>query len=70
MGKSLKIGSFIPVNLLNNPQASCSLVNFDFLLLHNAHFNKSTILSFLVLANLGFYFLYFFYTLKSKIALF
>ena len=70
MGKSLKIGSFIPVNLLNNPQASCSLVKLRFLLLHNAQFDKNTILSFLVLTNLGFYFLYFFYTLKTKIALF
>ena len=30
MGKSLKIGSFIPVNLLNNPQASYSLVKLRF----------------------------------------
>ena len=30
MSKSLKIGTFIPVNLLNNPLSSCSLRNFDF----------------------------------------
>ena len=49
--------------LLNNPLASCSLSNFDFLLLHTKHFDKSIILHFLVLATLGFllsvFFLYF-----------
>ena len=34
---------FIP-KLINNPLASCSLINFDFLLSHTAHFDKSIIL--------------------------
>ena len=38
-----KIGSFVPSKLLNNPLASCSLINFDFLLLHTAYFDKSII---------------------------
>ena len=46
MGKSLRIGTFIPANLLNNPLASSSLINFDFLLSHTAHFDKSIILPF------------------------
>ena len=33
-------GVLIP-KLLNNPLASCSLINFDFLLSHTAHFDKS-----------------------------
>ena len=55
MSKSLRNGIFIPVKLLNNLfLASCSLINFSFLLLHTAHFDKSIIHPFLVLANLGF----------------
>ena len=46
MGKSVKIGALIPVNLLNNPQASCSLMNYDFLLSHTVHFDKYIIISF------------------------
>ena len=46
VGKSLKIGTFVPVNLLNNPLASCSIINFDFLLSHTSHFVKSIILPF------------------------
>ena len=30
-------------DLLNNPPASCSLINLDFLLLHTTHFDKSTV---------------------------
>ena len=48
MGKSLRIGTFIPVNLRNDPLTSCSLINLDFLLSHTAHFDKSIILLFLV----------------------
>ena len=33
-------GVFIP-KLLNNPLASCCLINFDYLLSHTAHFDKS-----------------------------
>ena len=32
-------GAFIP-KLLNNPLASCCLINFDFLLSQTAHFDK------------------------------
>ena len=48
MGKSLRIDPFIPVNLLNNSLASCSLKVLDFLRLHTAHFNKTIVLPFLV----------------------
>ena len=40
IGKSLRIGTFVPVNLLNTPLDSCSLINFDFLLSHPAHYDK------------------------------
>ena len=49
MGKSIRIDIFITVKLLNNQLASCSLKDFDFLLLHTAHFDKSIILPCLVL---------------------
>ena len=63
MGKSLKICTFIPVKLLNIPLDCCSLVNFDFLLLHTAHFDKSIILlPFLVFTTFGFLLSVFFYT--------
>ena len=55
MSKSPKIGTFIPFKLLNNPVSS--LRNFNFLLLHTEHFDKSIIVPFLVLTNLRFYFL-------------
>ena len=48
MGKSLRISTFIPVKLLNNPVTSFYLKNFDFLLFHAEHFEKSIILPFLV----------------------
>ena len=48
MGKSFRTGNLIPVNLLINPLASCFLINFNFLLSHTAHFDKSIILPFLV----------------------
>ena len=52
MGRSLKLGTFIPVKLLPwnlftyIPIASCSLRNFDFLLLHTENFDKAIILPF------------------------
>ena len=54
----------------NNPLASWSIKNFDFLLLYTEHFDKSIISPFLVLTKLDFYFLYFFYLSNNKIALF
>ena len=41
-------GVLIP-NLLNNPFASCLLINLDFLLLHIAHFDNIISLPLLVL---------------------
>ena len=57
--------------LFNNPLASCSLRNFDFLLFHTEHFNNSIFLPFFYsLQLLDFYCLYFFYALNNKITLF
>ena len=49
-------GVLIP-NLLNNPFASCLLINLDFLLLHIAHFDNIITLPLLVLETRGFIFL-------------
>ena len=65
MGKSLKVDTFIPVNLLNNPLGSCSLRNFNFLLLHIKHFYKSIMLAFLVPTTFGFLLSVFFLQLKQ-----
>ena len=40
--------------LLNNPFASCSLINFDFLLQHIAHFDHIIVLPLVVFETLGF----------------
>ena len=40
--------------LLNNPFASCSLINHDFLLPHIAHFDGSIVLQLLVFETHGF----------------
>ena len=70
MKRILLIGVFIP-KLLNNPLASCSLINFDFLLSHTAHFDKSIIHPFLpFFPTFGFFLLYFFYTSNNMITLF
>ena len=53
-GNLLK-GVLIP-NLLNNPIASCFLINLDFLLPHIAHFDYIIILPLLVLETCGFIF--------------
>ena len=70
MGKSLRNSTFTPVKVLENPLISCSLRNFDFLLLHTAHFDKGIILPFLVLTTFGFLLSVFFYTSDHKIILF
>ena len=54
MGKLLKVGTLISANLLNNPLAYYSLINFNFLLSHTAHFDKRTIPPFLVFTTFGF----------------
>ena len=59
MGISLKISTLIP-KLHNDSLASCSLINFDFLLLHTAPFDKSIVFPFLVLTTSGFLFSVFF----------
>ena len=65
MGESLNIGTLIPVSLPNNLLASCSLVNFNFLLLQTIHFNKSIIITFLVFTNFGFLLSVFFLCFKQ-----
>ena len=70
MGQSLRNGIFTVVNLLNNLLASCSLRNFNFLLLHTENFDKSIILSFLVFKTFVFStFWVFFYSSNNKITL-
>ena len=70
MGKSLKIGISNPSKLLNNPVASCCLINFEFLLLHTEHFDKDNILSFLVLTTFGFLLSVYFYISNNETTLF
>ena len=55
MDKSSKVSNLTPVNLYNNPLVSYSLINFNLLLLHAAHSDKSIILLFLIFANFGFW---------------
>ena len=59
MSKLLKIGTLIPVNLLNNTLASFSLTNIKFLLSHTAHFYKSISIPFLVFTTFGFFDVFF-----------
>ena len=47
------MGFFIS-KLLNNPLSSYSLIDFDFLLSHTAHFDTGIILPFSVLTTVGF----------------
>ena len=56
--------------LLNNPFACCSSINFDFLLLHVAHFDIIIVLPLVVFKLLDLCSQYFFYTLNNMIALF
>ena len=50
------------LKLLNNPFACCSLINFDFLLPHIAHFDKIIILPLLVFETFGFMLSVFFFS--------
>ena len=70
MGKSLNVVTLIPVKLFNNPLASCSLRNFNFLLLHTEHIDESILPLFLILTTFGFSLSVFFYTSNNKIILF
>ena len=57
--------------LLNNPFASCSFVNLDFLIRHIAHLDNKIDLPLLAFKTFGFIFsVSFFYTLSNKIILF
>ena len=63
-------GVLIP-RLFNNPFACCSLINFEFLLQHMAHFDNIIVLPLLVFEIHGFMLSeFFFYTLNNKKALF
>ena len=56
----------VPIpRLLNNPFASCFLINFDFLLPHIAHFDDIIVLRLQVTGTF-----FFFCTLNNEIALF
>ena len=61
-------GVLIP-KLLNNPFACCSLINYDFLLPHIAHFDKIIVLPLVVFETFGFMLSVFFYTLNNMITL-
>ena len=65
MGKSLRIGTLIPLNLLNNPLAFCSLINLEFLLPQTSEFDESIILPFLIFSTFGFLFPVFFSAFQS-----
>ena len=65
MGKSLRIGNFIPVKLFNNRLAPCGFINFNFLLSRTAHFDKSIILPFSVLKTFAFLLSVFFLHFKK-----
>ena len=68
IGISLK-GVLIP-RLLNNPFASCFLINFDFLLPHIARFDNIIVLPLITADICGLMFSVFFCTLDNKIAVF
>ena len=68
IGNLLK-GVLIP-NLLNNPFASCFLIDLYFLLPHIAHFDNIIILLLLTVKRVDLYFLYVFYILKNMIPIY
>ena len=55
--------------LLNNPFACCSLISFDFLLLHIAHVDKIIVLPLVVFETLGFILSVFFLHFNNMITL-
>ena len=65
MFESLRIGTFVTVNLHNNILASCSLINFNVLLSHTVHFDKIIILPVLVSTTFGFFTFCIFSTLQT-----
>ena len=71
MGKSLTISIFIPLKLLDNHLAYCSLRNTNFLLLHTKHFDKKILAPFLDFTTFRILLsVCFFYILENKITLF
>ena len=59
--------STLILKLLNNPLASCSLINLDFLLSQNEEFNETIVLtSFCLYKPSDSYFLYCFHTSNNK----
>ena len=62
-------GVLIP-KLLNNPYASCSFINLDFLLPHAAQFDDKAILAFLVLTIFASLFSVFFLHFKQYVMMF
>ena len=64
MSSLFKIGTLIPVNLLNNLLASCSLIHFGFLLSLTAHFDKRIIPLIFVFKTFGSSFFVFFLHFK------
>ena len=68
IGNLLK-GVLIP-NLLNNPFASCFLIDLYFLLPHIAHFDNIIILLLLTVKRVDLYFLYVIYILKNMIPIY
>ena len=55
MGRSLRIGTFIRANLLNNPVASCSLINLDFLPPQTSQFDVNIILPLVFIYSLNYH---------------
>ena len=53
------------LKLLNNPFACCSLINFDYLLPHIAHFDKIIVLPLVVFETFGFMLSVFFLHFKQ-----
>ena len=62
-------GVLIP-ELLNNPFASCSFINFDFLLPHTTQFDNTIVLTFLVLKTLEFILSVLFLHFKQEVHMF
>ena len=56
MGKSHKIGTFIPFYLPNNPMVFNTLINLDFLFLQMPQHDKKTIPPFFIFSTFGFLF--------------
>ena len=63
--KGIKLKDVLIPKLLNNPLGSCCLINFNFLLLYTAHFDKGIILTFLVHKTFGFLLFLFFLHFKQ-----